>query len=112
VVEVFVATLAVGLLGGVGSVLRHWLGIWEGFLPWGILAANSLASFIAGLALTSGAFEVALIVGLAGGLSTFSTFAAQCYELLASGKKGLAVLNAGLNLLFPAASLLTAVSLL
>ncbi|MFY9304077.1 MAG: CrcB family protein [Rhodoluna sp.] len=111
-VEVFVGALAVGLLGGAGSVVRHLIGSWRGFLPWGILVANSLASFIAGLALSAGVNEVALIIGLAGGLSTFSTFAAQSYELWAKGRRGRALLNGVANLVFPAVSFLTASILL
>lgn len=110
--EIIVAAVAVGLLGGVGSVLRHLIGFWRGFLPWGILIANSVASFIAGAAVADGNFEVALVIGLAGGLSTFSTFAAQSYELLASRRKLGALLNGLLNLSVPAASFLTAVTLL
>lgn len=111
-VEVLVGALAVGLLGGAGSVVRHLIGTWRGFLPWGILVANSLASFIAGLALGAGVYEVALIIGLAGGLSTFSTFAAQSYELWVGGQKVRTLLNGLANLLLPAVSLLTASILL
>ena len=102
--------LAVGLLGGVGSVLRHLVGFWQGVLPWGILSVNSVASFIAGAAIANGFFEVALVIGLAGGLSTFSTFAAQSYELLLKGRKLRALWNGLLNLLVPAASFLTAMT--
>jgi fluoride exporter len=112
VVEVLVGALAVGLLGGAGSVVRHLIGTWRGFLPWGILVANSLASFIAGVALNAGVYEVAVIIGLAGGLSTFSTFAAQSYELWAGGQKGRAFWNGLANLLLPAVSFLTASILL
>jgi fluoride exporter len=112
VIEVLVGSLAVGVLGGAGSVLRHLIGTWGGFLPWGILVANSLASFVAGLAIGSGFYEVALVVGLAGGLSTFSTFAAQSYELWLWGQRTRALLNGMANLVFPAVSFLTALTLL
>lgn len=111
-VEILVGALAVGLLGGVGSVVRHLLGTWNGLIPWGVLIANSLASFIAGLAIGNGFYEVALVFGLAGGLSTFSTFAAQSYELWGLGKKGRTLLNGLANLLLPAAGFLTASILL
>ena len=111
-VEVLVGALVVGLLGGVGSVARHLIGTWNGFLPWGILAANSLASFVAGLAIGTGVFEAGLVLGLAGGLSTFSTFAAQSYELWGKGKKVRTLLNGIANLVFPAVSFLTALTLL
>ena len=110
--ELVAGVLAVGVLGGVGSVVRHFVGTWSGFLPWGILAANSIASFLAGASVANGFYELAVIVGLAGGLSTFSTFAAQSYELISSGHRARAVLNSVANLLIPAGSLLIAVNIL
>jgi len=102
----------VALAGGFGAVTRYWLSTWSGKLPWGILLANSLGSFIAGLAV-AGLIESAwLIVGLAGGLSTFSTFAAQTHDLFAKKQLGRALLNIVLNLLLPAVSFLTASILL
>jgi CrcB protein len=102
----------VALAGGFGAVTRFWLSTWSGKLPWGILLANSLGSFIAGLAV-AGLLESAwLIVGLAGGLSTFSTFAAQTHDLVAKEQLGRALLNIVLNLLLPAVSFLTASILL
>jgi CrcB protein len=102
----------VGIAGGFGAVARYLLGTWTGKLPWGILLANSIGSFIAGL-VVSGSIETAwLIVGLAGGLSTFSTFAAQTHDLVAKRQLGAASLNVVLNLLIPAVSFLTASILL
>ena len=111
-VEVLVGALAVGFLGGAGSVVRHLAGTWNGFLPWGILLANSLASFVAGLAIATGFYEVGLLIGLAGGLSTFSTFAAQSFELWEKGKRVRTLLNGIANLVLPAVSFLTASILL
>jgi fluoride exporter len=110
--ELAVSFLAVAVLGGAGSVVRHLVGTWGGFLPWGILMANSIASFLAGASVANGFYEIALVVGLAGGLSTFSTFAAQSYELIVSGRRARALLNSLANLLVPAGSLLIAVNLL
>jgi CrcB protein len=102
----------VALAGGFGAVARYWLSNWSGKLPWGILLANSIGSFIAGLAV-AGSIETAwVIVGLAGGLSTFSTFAAQTHDLLTKKQLGLASLNIVLNLLVPAVGFLTASILL
>ena len=102
----------VAIAGGFGAVVRFWLSYWQGKLPWGILLANAIGSFIAGLAI-SGSIETAwLIVGLAGGLSTFSTFAGQTHDLFAKKQLGRASLNIVLNLLIPAVSLLTASILL
>ena len=63
--EILVTAAAVAALGGAGSVLRHLASIWSGVLPWGILIVNSVASFVVGVAISSGANEVALVVGLA-----------------------------------------------
>ena len=102
----------VALAGGFGAVARYWLGTWSGKLPWGILLANSIGSFIAGLAV-AGSIETAwIIIGLAGGLSTFSTFAAQTHNLIAKKQLALASLNIVLNLLIPAVSFFTASILL
>jgi fluoride exporter len=102
----------VAIAGGFGAVARYWLSAWSGKLPWGILLANSIGSFIAGLAV-AGSIETAwLIVGIAGGLSTFSTFAAQTFDLVAKKQLALASLNIVLNLLIPAVSFLTASILL
>jgi fluoride exporter len=102
----------VAIAGGFGAVVRFWLRSWQGKMPWGILLANSIGSFIAGLAV-SGSIETAwLIVGLAGGLSTFSTFAAQTHDLVAKRQLAFASLNIVLNLLVPALSFLTASILL
>ena len=102
----------VAIAGGFGAVARYWLSTWSGKLPWGILLANSIGSFIAGLAV-AGSIETAwIIIGLAGGLSTFSTFAAQTHNLIAKKQLALASVNIVLNLLVPALSFLTASILL
>jgi fluoride exporter len=110
--DLALSVLIVGLLGGAGSVVRHFLGAWNGKFPFGILVANSIASFVAGLAVGNGVLEVALVAGLAGGLSTFSTFASQTYELWSSRSKTLAIANGVLNLVVPAVLFTTAVILL
>jgi CrcB protein len=104
--------LIVSLMGGLGSTIRYLIGKWQSLLPWGILLVNSVASFIAGLAIGNGLLELVLIAGFAGGLSTFSTFAAQTYELWTRRSKALALLNGVLNLVLPALLLITALFLL
>jgi fluoride exporter len=100
------AFAVVAVSGGVGAVVRFALALWSGQIPWGILIANSLGSLIAGLALGSGAPEW-ILVGLAGGISTFSTFAAQTHQLLIQGKVLNAIQNLTLNLVLPAAMFFT-----
>lgn len=85
--------LGILVLGGAGSALRLVLSKWEGYLPWGVLAANVIASFVAGFAAAyfsedSQATMVALlVVGLAGGLSTFSSWAAAAVQMAAKDRK-------------------------
>jgi CrcB protein len=102
----------VAIAGGFGSVARFWLSNWRGKLPWGILVANGIGAFIAGLAVSGSIEDAWLIVGLAGGLSTFSTFAAQTYDLMLKRQLSRALLNIALNLLVPALGFLTASILL
>lgn len=93
---------AVAGLGGVGTVLRFWLSRWSGWLPHGILLANSVASFVAGMLLMQpGPVPAILVIGLCGGLSTFSSFAAATVEFWRSGKRALAFVNTALNLVIP-----------
>jgi CrcB protein len=107
--ELLITAAVVSVLGGAGSVLRYLASFWSGLLPWGILLVNSIASFVVGVAISSGANEIALVVGLAGGLSTFSTFAAQTFDYLHNQQRFRAFANFFLNLALPALSLLTAV---
>jgi CrcB protein len=96
---------AVALAGGLGAVLRLLLSGWIGKLPWGILAANTIASFIVGLVLRAGNTEVFLatvvVSGLCGGLSTFSTFSAQTVEYFKAKQVWRGVLNFALNFILP-----------
>ena len=106
--DVAISLLIVALMGGLGSTIRFLIGSWQSFLPWGILLATSIASFVAGLAYGNDLLELALLTGFAGGLSTFSTFAAQTFELWTNRSKGLALLNGALNLVLPAVLFITA----
>lgn len=86
--------------GAVGAVLRYVLELStsrrvSGVFPWGILAANIIASFIAGAAFAHGAqWVVALFAGgFAGSLSTYSTFAYDTVRLTTQGWRGNAAVN-------------------
>ena len=104
------------IAGGVGAVLRWYLAKYSGKLPWGILLANIFASFIAGFATASAsisqttanvgtesnsALAVIVVSGLCGGLSTFSSFAANTHLLFQAGLKKLAIANIVLSALLP-----------
>ena len=107
-----ISLLIVALMGGLGSSIRYLIGSWQTLFPWGILLANSAASLIAGFAYGNDLLVLALLTGFAGGLSTFSTFAAQTFELWANRSKALALLNGALNLVLPAVLFITASFLL
>lgn len=100
-----VAFALIAFAGGLGAVIRLLLSGWIGKLPWGILAANTLASLIVGFVLraaNSDSFVVALVVtGLCGGLSTFSTFSAQTVEYFKAKQLWLGVSNLALNFVLP-----------
>jgi CrcB protein len=98
--EIFNPFIVLGIFvaGGLGSVLRVSLSKLNGFWPWGILLANVVASFFAGWAVTFFEADVTwvaiLVVGLAGGLSTYSAFVATTGEYLRSRLLRKAALNA------------------
>ena len=95
----------IALAGGLGAVIRFLLSGWIGKLPWGILVANILASFVVGLVFRSAdtnGFVAALVVtGFCGGLSTFSTFSAQTVEYFKAKQVWLGVANFALNFVLP-----------
>ena len=94
--------LALGVFGGLGSVLRLFLSRFSGYLPWGILIANVAASFVCGLALaygTNSTLGVWLTMGLAGGLSTFSTWAGQTATYFQQRLRQQAMMNILANLM-------------
>ena len=76
-------------------------------LPWAVLVVNTVGSLIAGMVLglvTVGAVgsDVQLIVvgGLAGGLTTFSTFSVETVQLAVAGRWRIAAATVGANLVF------------
>ena len=92
----------VALGGAVGAVLRYGLGLaglrWAGAgLPWGTWAANAVGCLLIGVAIPlvrgDGA-RLALVVGVLGAFTTFSTYSADTVLLWEAGRRGLAVANA------------------
>jgi len=105
--------IAVALGGAFGAVLRflissgvyHWLG--RGF-PYGTLAVNILGSFLIGLltealilqrVALSMEYRSAILVGLFGSLTTFSTFSLDTLYLLEQGQFSKASLNVFVSVL-------------
>jgi CrcB protein len=90
--------------GGIGSVLRYIIGIpfkqWNISLPVGTLIANLTAAVIIGMTFTfasktnlSPRTLFFLTTGLCGGLSTFSTFGWETFQLFQQQQFGWAVIN-------------------
>ena len=104
------AFLAVGLGAALGAWLR-W-GLSAGLnpvlpaIPAGTLAANLAGGYIVGVAVAFFAQNTGIapewrlfaVTGLLGGLTTFSTFSAEVYDLFARGRFGWAVSTAALHL--------------
>ena len=93
--------------GGAGSMLRYAVGLWveartgPGF-PWGTFAVNVSGCFAIGVLATladehawiTPAARLALVTGVLGGFTTFSTFGLETWELVEDGSAWLAVANA------------------
>ena len=95
------AIVLVFLGGATGSVWRYW---WSGWVarrfgetfPFGTLAVNVVGSILAGvfsglLAHISNsnvavALQQLLVIGVCGGLTTFSSFSLQTFSLIAEGR--------------------------
>lgn len=112
--------------GALGAAGRHWMGgyllrrIGEG-IPWGTLAANLIGSFAVGfLAIwlegrgpTALYWRAFLIVGLLGGLTTYSSLMLESLLYMRTGRTGLwfgylgATLVAGLALVWLGSRLAT-----
>ncbi|KPF70434.1 hypothetical protein IP84_01500 [beta proteobacterium AAP99] len=108
--SLWVGGAAVFIGAGVGAVARWVLGmklpLWQGF-PLGTLAANLVGAFaigvlsvwLAGQQGMNPLLRLALMTGLLGGLTTFSTFSLESVTLIQNGRAFEALLHAGLHLL-------------
>jgi len=91
---------AVAIGGGLGSLIRWFLGLRLNALfpslPLGTFAANVIAGYVIGVAVAGFArapqispeWRLFVITGLMGGLSTFSTFSAEVVQHLQEGRLG------------------------
>lgn len=100
--------VAIAAGGALGAVFRFWLStatytlLGRGF-PYGTLLVNILGSFLMGMATVllierlavSAEWRAAILIGLLGAFTTFSTFSMETYNLVIDG----AVFKAALNVL-------------
>lgn len=102
--------LAVALGAAVGALLRWRLSLWlntTGPMPLGTLAANLIGGYCVGVCVAvfqalpqlDPLWRLALVTGLLGGLTTFSTFSAEVVLMLQSQRYGLALATAAVHLL-------------
>ncbi len=97
--------LLVGLGGAVGAISRYLVNLML-IGSWATLAVNIVGSFCVGLVLASlkdhpefSQLYLLLVVGFAGGFTTFSAFSAETFRLIESQQWGLAVFGVGANVI-------------
>lgn len=115
------SVIAICLGACLGALARWRLSLWlnEGtsLLPWGTLTANWTGAYLVGFAVVvfqsqtqlDPAWRLAIITGLLGALTTFSTFSVEVVSMLQHGRWLLAVGTTSLHLL--GSLLLTAVGM-
>lgn len=103
--EFALGALLVTVGGGIGSVVRGFVSQWRGLLDWGTITSNSLAAGLVGLILGAPNFALESsefwLVGLAGGLSTFSGVISDAYDFFHRGRLIQATLTGVANLGIP-----------
>ena len=111
----FLVLLLIGVAGGAGSVLRALLSRFDGWLPYCLFLANSLAAgfvgwLLAGPTLTADYLAV-ITIGFAGGLSTFSTAMKASFDFYHRGRLVQSMLTMAGNLFIPIGALMLATAL-
>ncbi len=116
VIQTYLAVMAGGAVGVAARMfLSNWAAIKFGeSFPWGTIMVNILGCFVigvfSGLTGPNGPLEVspvarhAVMIGILGGFTTFSSFSLQTMALLAEGE----ILYAGANVVFSVVTCLLA----
>jgi CrcB protein len=101
--------LVAAACGGVASVVRYLVTLafgGRGVLPWAVFTVNVVGSAIGGVTIglattgiVSTSLQLVLIGGVAGGLTTFSTWSTESVQLILTGKWRTAGTNIVLNLI-------------
>lgn len=113
-----ITALLVGLFGTAGALLRFAVDTWFARFnvparhwPWATLTVNAIGCFIIGIAGVfvgntgvSAEWHAALASGLAGGLTTFSSWTTATIRLISESRYRAALLNIAANLLLGAAT--------
>jgi len=102
--------MAIAAGGATGAVLRFWVSgqvhVWLGRgFPYGTLMVNVFGSLLMGLfsvllieRLSLGPeWRAAILIGLLGGFTTFSSFSIETLNLIAAGAHGKALVNVTLS---------------
>jgi CrcB protein len=105
--------LLVGIGGGLGSILRLWLGSYIGGkmgtrFPYGTLVVNITGSFLLGLVFAlltvktewSPNWQYLIPIGLIGGYTTFSGFELETLRSIRDGQTGIALLYVATSVVF------------
>jgi CrcB protein len=96
--------LGIALGGAMGALARYgvdeWVGRRTGSFPWGILVVNVTGAFLIGVSVEaleprfeSGWVRPAVVTGLLGAYTTFSTLSLDTYRLLERGELDQALAN-------------------
>lgn len=104
------AVLAICTGASLGALARWGLGLWlntGGPMPLGTLAANLIGGYGVGVLVAvfqalpqiDPVWRLALVTGLMGGLTTFSSFSAEVVLMLQAQRYGLALATAATHLL-------------
>lgn len=101
--------VAIAVAGALGALARWGLGTWFGqrfpTFPWGTLVINVSGSFLLGVLFAalvergvgSPTIRLALMSGLLGAYTTFSTFSLETFRLIEDGAARAALTNIGLS---------------
>ena len=104
-----ISVLAICIGASIGALARWGLGLWlnpGAVIPFGTLAANLIGGYLVGLCVAvfqalphlDPVWRLALVTGLLGGLTTFSSFSAEVVGMLGQQRYALAFGTAALHL--------------
>jgi CrcB protein len=99
------------LAGGIGSGLRYLMGVWildrlGPAFPYGTIVVNLTGCFAMALAVSAATtgewtpeLRAAVLTGLLGGFTTYSSFNQETVQLFLEGSSTAALMNVGITLL-------------